>query len=156
MKETEYNQACQEKKQIISEVEVLKTEIQINKEKRSELVMKMREEKLNFNQEKKQLLISEQILKKKERNITNNYNKLEHQLTNKERVWKQQLESKDRETKKLQELIKKQQVVQEMKSIASGGGIREGSTANHNCTTNEMNYNTRTHMMDIKVSLCDI
>ena len=85
-KQTEYSKACREKDKIEGEVKNLKTTVETHRSKRSEVETKWKEDKSTFNAEKKKLQISEQVLKKRERVITNNFNKLEHQLTNKEKV----------------------------------------------------------------------
>ena len=104
-------------KKVIDEQKRLKVELQ----------KKMRSENSAHAMEKSKILQSELQSKRREQIAQNNVNKLGHQLMNKEKVWKGQINAMERESSKLKDLLKKQQYV---KSSNDSKIIRTASTEN--------------------------
>lgn len=80
--------------------------------------------------------------------VAGNLSKLEGEMLKKERVWKLQLEAKEREAKKLRDTLQKRDVVREMNQQQAQWKQRLGQ---HATTTN--GYKTRQHAMDLRVRL---
>jgi len=162
-KEQEYRQMSQEKKQVDQEVGSLRGQFDTLKAKRVALVAQLKEEKTSFQLEKKRLVQSEQLCKKRERTVAHCLSKLEHEVSNKERVWRSQLDAKERETKRLKDLIQKQTVVREMRmantgtSISNAGGSghsrSQGNAGEDEVAGSGSGYYTRRHQGDIKTQV---
>ena len=127
-KETESGKISTQKARLVSEVDTLKKFVEETKRRKAELQRKMRDEQVLHRQEKVQFKQSEVQAKRRELQAQQSVNKLEGQMQNKERVWKAQLESKDRESKQLLELMSKQQVVKSMQAVKQGGSGSSSSS----------------------------
>lgn len=119
-KETEFGKISTQKARLIGEVDSMKKVVEDGKRKRADLQRKMREEATVHRQESQQVKHSELQARRRELQAQQSVVRLEGQLQNKERVWKAQLESKERESKQLKELVGKQQTVKSMQLQSKG------------------------------------
>jgi len=98
---------------------VMRRTISEHKLKRVELQKKMREEQSLHMRERMNLKQAEVQSKRREQIAHQSVSRLAGTLQNKEKVWRVQLEAKDRESKQLRELIDKQQSVKQVRMTAA-------------------------------------
>lgn len=119
-----------------------------HKQKRVELQRKMKDEQ-NLHQKEKLLLKQSEIKNNRKVNIAQQHiSELNNKLNNKEKVWKMQLEAKERENKQYKELMEKQQLVKAMKTNINN---KENSIMNNNSNMLVDTTNTTKLSMDLKL-----
>ena len=118
-KESECSKVCSQKETLVKELDVMRRTISEHKLKRVELQKKMREEQSLHMRERMNLKQAEVQSKRREQIAHQSVSRLAGTLQNKEKVWRVQLEAKDRESKQLRELIDKQQSVKQVKMTAA-------------------------------------
>eukprot|EP01034_Spumella_vulgaris_P024066 gene24066-30365_t len=141
-KESELQKLSIQKTNLAKEVDGMNKTILDYKQKRVEMMKKMKSNSATFQSEKLKLKQNESSILKRENETKQNLLRLENTLTNKERVFKQQLDSKEREKGQLKELLLKQQNAKQMRDNkyvksavsttinATGEKITTHSTAN--------------------------
>jgi hypothetical protein len=118
-KESECSKVCSQKETLVKELDVMRRTIGEHKLKRVELQKKMREEQSQHMRERMNLKQAEVQSKRREQIAHQSVSRLAGTLQNKEKVWRVQLEAKDRESKQLRELIDKQQSVKQVRATAA-------------------------------------
>jgi hypothetical protein len=131
-KEVEYNRVNIQKEKMSKEVEVIKKECDEQKRRKVELQRKMRDENVHHQREKKELKQSEFQSQRREKQARKSIVRLEGTLTNRERVWKGQLEAKERETNRLRDLVQKQQNVKDMNRLTVSAKVDKGGLSAEN------------------------
>ena len=118
-KESECSKVCSQKETLVKELDVMRRTISEHKLKRVELQKKMREEQSLHMRERMNLKQAEVQSKRREQIAHQSVSRLAGTMQNKEKVWRVQLEAKDRESKQLRELIDKQQSVKQVRMTAA-------------------------------------
>ena len=109
---------------------VLRAEMEHAKRSRNLLQRRLKDEGQSHNAEKKRLEQQEMQSRQREQSAQRTLARIEEQLQKKERVWKAQLEEKDRENKQLRDLITRQEsVVAHRKAFAHSGPHAQGSSS---------------------------
>jgi hypothetical protein len=120
-KESEFTKVSTQKTKLVGEVDSMKKVVEENKRRRAELQRKMRDEAVLHRNEKVQIQHSEVQARKGELQAQQHAVRLEGQLNSKEKVWRAQLESKEREAKALKELVQKQANVKSSNMVSKSG-----------------------------------
>ena len=124
-KETEFGKISSQKARLVGEVDTMKKVVEDHKRKRADLQRKMRDEATVHRAETTQIKHSEIQARRRELQAQQSVLRLEGQMQTKERVWKAQLESKERESKQLKELVGKQQTVRNMQAAVGKGSVSQ-------------------------------
>ena len=119
LKESQYKSTVEQKERALKEAENLRKEIDAAKKKRADLQRKMAEENAANRLARKNLQQDADNAKSKQMKAQSALQRLEGQLANKERVWREQLAAKERESKKLKELTEKQEKVKAHREMYS-------------------------------------
>ena len=112
-KEQEYARVLAQKDRAVKDAEVLRKEVEESKKRRAELQKKMADQGTQHNAERARLQQAEMQSKRREISAQTALQRLENELSSKERVWKEQLAAKERESKKMREIAEKQQKVKQ-------------------------------------------
>ena len=109
------------------------------KRSRNLLQRRLKDEGQSHNAEKKRLEQQEMQSRQREQSAQRTLARIEEQLQKKERVWKAQLEEKDRENKQLRDLITRQEsVAAHRKAFAHSGPHAQGSSSSLASADNSM------------------
>ena len=150
-KELELNKITQTKTKLVKDVEIMQQKILTFKQNKVEMMKKMKAKESSHRLETKELL-SKEIQSKREVQRTNyNLHKVEKEMTNKEKIWKQKLEAKERESQWLKDLLQRQREVQQMKQQQQQA-IRgmKNTTGNNTATTTNTGSNGSSSTMTMK------
>jgi hypothetical protein len=126
-KESEFTKVSTQKTKLAGEVDSMKKVVEENKRRRAELQRKMRDEAVLHRNEKVQIKHSEVQARRGELQAQQHAVRLEGQLNSKEKVWRAQLESKEREAKALKEVVQKQANVKSSNMVSKSGATNGSS-----------------------------
>ena len=128
-----------QKDKAAKEAAVLRAEMEHAKRSRNLLQRRLKDEGQSHNAEKKRLEQQEMQSRQREQSAQRTLARIEEQLQKKERVWKAQLEEKDRENKQLRDLITRQEsVAAHRKAFAHSGPHAQGSSSSLASADNSM------------------
>ena len=119
-----------QKDKAAKEAAVLRAEMEHAKRSRNLLQRRLKDEGQSHNAEKKRLEQQELQSRHREQSAQRTLARIEEQLQKKERVWKAQLEEKDRENKQLRDLVARQEsVAAHRKAFAHSGPHAQGNSS---------------------------